>query len=70
VGAALEGSLRRLRLDVIDCCLVHNPFAFPPGVACTTAARNDALYAGVSNLSQAVPGKWARAQDRRWITPG
>jgi alcohol dehydrogenase (NADP+) len=28
---ALEGSLRRLRLDAVDCYLVHTPFAFPPG---------------------------------------
>lgn len=30
VGPALAASLRRLQLDVIDCYLVHTPFAFPP----------------------------------------
>ncbi|MES2057142.1 MAG: aldo/keto reductase [Pseudomonadota bacterium] len=31
VGPAIEGSLRRLRLDYLDCYLIHTPFAFPPG---------------------------------------
>jgi alcohol dehydrogenase (NADP+) len=31
VGPALEGSLRRLQLDYLDCYLIHTPFAFPPG---------------------------------------
>lgn len=28
---ALEASLRRLRLDYVDCYLIHTPFAFQPG---------------------------------------
>lgn len=31
VGPALEASLRRLRLEYLDCYLIHTPFAFPPG---------------------------------------
>lgn len=31
VGPALEASLRRLRLDAVDCYLIHTPFAFQPG---------------------------------------
>jgi alcohol dehydrogenase (NADP+) len=31
VAAALDASLRRLRLDYVDCYLVHTPFAFLPG---------------------------------------
>ena len=31
VTPALEGSLRRLQLDYVDCYLIHTPFAFPPG---------------------------------------
>jgi diketogulonate reductase-like aldo/keto reductase len=31
VGPALEASLRRLQLDVVDCYLIHTPFAFQPG---------------------------------------
>lgn len=31
VRAAVEASLRRLRLDEIDCYLIHTPFAFQPG---------------------------------------
>jgi alcohol dehydrogenase (NADP+) len=31
VRPALEASLRRLRLDYLDCYLIHTPFAFPPG---------------------------------------
>ena len=31
VKPAFEGSLRRLRLDHVDCYLIHTPFAFRPG---------------------------------------
>jgi len=31
VRAAFDGSRRRLRLDTIDCYLIHTPFAFQPG---------------------------------------
>ena len=31
VKPALEASLRRLRLDYVDCYLIHTPFAFQPG---------------------------------------
>ena len=31
VKPALEASLRRLRLDYVDCYLIHTPFAFRPG---------------------------------------
>jgi diketogulonate reductase-like aldo/keto reductase len=31
VGPALKASLRRLRLDYVDCYLIHTPFAFQPG---------------------------------------
>ena len=31
VEAAIEGSLRRLQLDYLDCYLIHTPFAFQPG---------------------------------------
>ncbi len=31
VKPALEGSLRRLQLEYIDCYIVHTPFAFQPG---------------------------------------
>jgi diketogulonate reductase-like aldo/keto reductase len=31
VGPALEGSLRRLRVDYADAYLIHTPFAFQPG---------------------------------------
>jgi diketogulonate reductase-like aldo/keto reductase len=31
VRPALEASLRRLRVDYVDCYLVHTPFAFRPG---------------------------------------
>jgi diketogulonate reductase-like aldo/keto reductase len=31
VKAAFDGSRRRLRLDHIDCYLIHTPFAFQPG---------------------------------------
>ncbi len=31
VAPAFEGSLRRLRLDHIDCYIIHTPFAFQPG---------------------------------------
>ena len=31
VQPALEGSLRRLQLDYVDCYLIHTPFAFRPG---------------------------------------
>jgi diketogulonate reductase-like aldo/keto reductase len=31
VKAAFDGSRRRLRLDTIDCYLIHTPFAFQPG---------------------------------------
>ncbi|MGH8080355.1 MAG: aldo/keto reductase [Lysobacter sp.] len=31
VRPALEASLRRLRLDYLDCYLIHTPFAFQPG---------------------------------------
>jgi diketogulonate reductase-like aldo/keto reductase len=31
VRPALEASLRRLRLDDVDCYLIHTPFAFQPG---------------------------------------
>jgi diketogulonate reductase-like aldo/keto reductase len=31
VGPALEGSLRRLRVDHVDSYLIHTPFAFQPG---------------------------------------
>jgi diketogulonate reductase-like aldo/keto reductase len=31
VGPAFEASLRRLRLDYLDCYLIHTPFAFEPG---------------------------------------
>ena len=31
VGPALKASLGRLRLDYIDCYLIHTPFAFAPG---------------------------------------
>ena len=31
VKPALEASLRRLRLDHVDCYLIHTPFAFQPG---------------------------------------
>src|ERR1700751_1644853 len=31
VKAAFAGSCRRLRLDYIDCYLIHTPFAFQPG---------------------------------------
>jgi diketogulonate reductase-like aldo/keto reductase len=30
VRPALEASLRRLQIDVLDCYLIHTPFAFPP----------------------------------------
>lgn len=30
VAPALEGSLKRLQIDVVDCYLIHTPFAFPP----------------------------------------
>ena len=31
VQPALEASLRRLRVDYVDCYLIHTPFAFQPG---------------------------------------
>jgi diketogulonate reductase-like aldo/keto reductase len=31
VRAAFDGSLRRLRIDYVDCYLIHTPFAFQPG---------------------------------------
>jgi diketogulonate reductase-like aldo/keto reductase len=31
VKAAFDGSRRRLRLDYVDCYLIHTPFAFQPG---------------------------------------
>ncbi|SMF03433.1 Aldo/keto reductase [Tistlia consotensis] len=31
IAPAFEASLRRLRLDYIDCYLIHTPFAFQPG---------------------------------------
>ena len=31
VGPAFEGSLKRLRIDYLDCYLIHTPFAFQPG---------------------------------------
>jgi diketogulonate reductase-like aldo/keto reductase len=31
VGPALKASLGRLRLDYVDCYLIHTPFAFAPG---------------------------------------
>jgi alcohol dehydrogenase (NADP+) len=31
VGPAFENSLKRLRLDYLDCYLIHTPFAFQPG---------------------------------------
>jgi Aldo/keto reductase family len=31
VGPAFDASLRRLRLDYLDCYLIHTPFAFQPG---------------------------------------
>lgn len=31
VRPALEASLRRLQVDVLDCYLIHTPFAFQPG---------------------------------------
>ena len=31
VGPAFDASLRRLRLDYLDCYLIHTPFAFRPG---------------------------------------
>ena len=31
VGPAFDASVRRLRLDYLDCYLIHTPFAFQPG---------------------------------------
>jgi diketogulonate reductase-like aldo/keto reductase len=31
VGAAFEASRRRLQIDIVDCYLIHTPFAFQPG---------------------------------------
>jgi alcohol dehydrogenase (NADP+) len=31
VAPAFEASLKRLRLDYLDCYLMHTPFAFQPG---------------------------------------
>ncbi len=31
VEPAFDASLRRLRVDYLDCYLIHTPFAFPPG---------------------------------------
>jgi len=30
VKPAIDASLRRLRLDYVDCYLIHTPFAFQP----------------------------------------
>src|SRR5512147_3001212 len=45
IKPAFEASLRRLRLDYVDCYLIHTPFAFQPGDdPHPTDAQGNVLY--------------------------
>lgn len=77
VKSAFEASLRRLRLDYVDCYLIHTPFAFQPGDdPHPTDAQGNLLYdSGVTlmetwgALERLMEAGWCRSIGLSDVTP-